>query len=49
MDNVAGGVPGEETMWNYAALTDPDLDAALAYAAESTREGTMDFPLEIKA
>jgi hypothetical protein len=31
------------------ALTDPDIDAALAYAAELTREGTVDLPLEIKA
>jgi hypothetical protein len=34
---------------NYAALTDLEIDAALAYAAELTREGTVDLPLEIKA
>jgi hypothetical protein len=28
---------------------DQDIDAALAYAAELTREGTVDLPLEIKA
>jgi hypothetical protein len=36
----------------YARLPgvdDPDIDAALAYAAELTREGTVDLPLEIKA
>ena len=49
VDNVAAGVPREEILRNYAALTDPDIDAALAYAAELTREGTMDLPLEIKA
>jgi len=38
-----------EILRNYAALTDPDIDAALAYAAELTREGTVDLPLEIKA
>ena len=47
--NVAAGVPREEILRNYAALTDPDIDAALGYAAELTREGTVDLPLEIKA
>jgi len=37
VDNVAAGVPREEILPNYAALTDPDIDAALAYAAELTR------------
>jgi uncharacterized protein (DUF433 family) len=49
VDNVAAGVPREEILLNYEALTDPDIDAALAYAAELTREGTVDLPLEIKA
>ena len=49
VDNVAASVPREEILRNYAALTDPDIDAALAYAAELTREGTVDLPLEIKA
>ena len=49
VDNVAAGVPREEILQNYAALTDPDIDAALAYAAELTREGTVDLPLEVKA
>ena len=49
VDNVAAGVPREEILRNYAAPTDPDIDAALAYAAELTREGTVDLPLEIKA
>jgi len=49
VDNVAAGVPREEILRDYAALTDPDIDAALAYAAELTREGTVDLPLEIKA
>ena len=42
-------VPREEILRNYAALTDPDIDATLAYAADLTREGTVDLPLEIKA
>jgi uncharacterized protein (DUF433 family) len=49
VDNVAAGVPREEIFRNYAALTELDIDAALAYAAELTREGTVDLPLEIKA
>jgi hypothetical protein len=48
-DDVAAGVPREEILRNYAALKDLDMDAALAYAAELTREGTADLPLEIKA
>jgi uncharacterized protein (DUF433 family) len=48
-DNVAAGVSRKEIVRNYAALTDSDIDAALAYAAELTREGTVDLPLEIKA
>jgi hypothetical protein len=34
---------------NYAALANPDIDAAMAFAAGLTREGTVDLPLEIKA
>src|SRR6266576_770768 len=49
VDNVAAGVPHEEVLQSYPALTRPDIDAALAYAAELTREGTVDLPLEIKA
>jgi uncharacterized protein (DUF433 family) len=49
VDNVAAGVPREEILRDYPVLTDPDIDAALAYAAELTREGTVDLPLEIKA
>ncbi len=49
VDNVAAGVPHEEILQSYSALTRPDIDAALAYAAELTREGTADLPLEIKA
>jgi uncharacterized protein (DUF433 family) len=49
LDNVVAGVPREASLRNHAAQTDPDIDAALAYAAELTREGTVDLPLEIKA
>ena len=49
VDNVAAGVPREEILRSYPVLADPDIDAALAYAAELTREGPLDLPLEIKA
>lgn len=49
VDDVAADVAREDILRNYAALADPDIDAALAYAAELTREGTVDLPLEIKA
>jgi uncharacterized protein (DUF433 family) len=49
VDNVAAGAPREEILRHYAALANPDIDAALAFAAGLTREGTVDLPLELKA
>lgn len=49
IDNIAAGVPRDEILRSYPALKDTDIDAALAYAAELTREGTVDLPLEIRA
>jgi len=49
VDNVAAGVPRDEIRASYPALTSADIDAALSYAAELTREGTVDLPLEINA
>jgi uncharacterized protein (DUF433 family) len=49
LNNVSAEVSREEILRNYAVLTDPDIAAALAYAAELTREGTVNLPLEIKA
>jgi len=48
-DNIAAGVSNEEIRSSYPALTPADIKAALAYAAELTREGTVDLPLEINA
>ena len=31
---------------SYPAITEADIDAALSYAAELTREGTVNLPLE---
>jgi uncharacterized protein (DUF433 family) len=49
VDNVAAGVSRDEIRASYPALTSADIDAALSYAAELTREGTVDLPLEINA
>jgi uncharacterized protein (DUF433 family) len=49
LDNLAAGVKREEIIASYPGLADADLDAALAYAAELAREGTVALPLEIGA
>ena len=49
VDNIAAGVPRDEIRSSYPALSDADIAAALAYAAELTREGSVDLPLEINA
>jgi uncharacterized protein (DUF433 family) len=48
LDNVAAGVSRDEILRSYLALAVADIDAALACAAELTREGTADLPLEVK-
>jgi uncharacterized protein (DUF433 family) len=48
LDNVAAGVSTAEILRNYPSITEDDLQAALAYAAELTREGSVDLPLETK-
>lgn len=49
IDNIAAGVTRDEILRSYPALTEADIDAALAYAAELAREGTVDLPLETRA
>jgi uncharacterized protein (DUF433 family) len=49
IDNIAAGVPRDEILRSYPALTEADIDAALAYAAELERAGTVDLPLETRA
>jgi len=46
VDNIAAGVARDEILRSYPALTNPDIDAALAYAAELAREGSAELPLE---
>jgi uncharacterized protein (DUF433 family) len=48
IDNIATGVRRDEILRSYPGLTEADIDAALAYAAELAREGTVDLPLETR-
>jgi len=47
LDNLASGVPREQILKSYPALTSADIDAALAYAAELAREGSFSLPVEV--
>ena|SRR2546421_8591533 len=38
VDNIAAGVSREEVLRSYPSIRDEDIDAALQYAAELTRE-----------
>ena len=49
VDNIAAGIPREEIRASYPSITNTDIDAALAYAAELVREGVVDLPLEVSA
>ena len=49
LDNVAAGVPRGEILASYPAIQSEDIDAALAYAAELAREGSIDLPAELTA
>jgi uncharacterized protein (DUF433 family) len=49
VDNVAAGVPQDEILRSYPAITKLDIDAALACVAELARQGTVELPLEAKS
>ena len=49
IDNIAAGLTRDEILHSYPALHAADIDAALAYAAELAREGTVGLPLETTA
>jgi Protein of unknown function (DUF433) len=49
LDNIAAGIPRPEILGSYPPLKSEDIDAALAYAAELAREGSMDLPAELTA
>ena len=46
LDNLVAGVPRAEIIGSYPPIQEPDIQGALAYAAELAREGTADLPLE---
>jgi uncharacterized protein (DUF433 family) len=48
LDNVAG-IPRSEILTSYPSLKPEDIEAALAYAAELVREGSIDLPTELSA
>lgn len=49
LDNIAAGVERPEILASYPALRSEDISAALAYAAELAREGTIGLPLELSS
>lgn len=49
LDNIAAGRERNQILASYPSLQPEDIKAALAYAAELAREGTMDLPLELSA
>jgi uncharacterized protein (DUF433 family) len=49
VDNLASGSSAEEILTAYPSLTRDDIRAALAYAAEMTRERYVDVPIKTSA
>ena len=49
LDNVAAGVPRAEILASYPSIRSDDIDAALAYAAELARGGSVDWPAGLTA
>jgi uncharacterized protein (DUF433 family) len=45
IDNLTAGTPEAEVLAAYPTLTPEDIRAALAYAAEMTRERFVDIPI----
>jgi uncharacterized protein (DUF433 family) len=46
LDNVAAGIKMDELVESYPSLTEDDVKAAIAYAAELARERTVLLPTE---
>ena len=46
LDNLAASVPREEILSSFPVLSELDIQAAIACAAELAREGAADLPLE---
>jgi uncharacterized protein (DUF433 family) len=46
LDNLAGGTSEKEILEAYPQLKPEDIRAAIAYAAETTRERVLPIPVE---
>ena len=46
LDNLAEGIPEEEILAAYPQLEPQDIRAAIAYAAETTRERILPVPVD---
>ena len=44
LDNLAAGVETKEILSSYPSLTEEDVQAAIAYAADLARERTVPLP-----
>jgi uncharacterized protein (DUF433 family) len=44
LDNLASGLTQEEILKSYPSLSRPDIDAAVAYAADLAREKVIALP-----
>ena len=44
LDNLAAGVKTKEILSSYPSLTEEDVQAAIAYAADLARERTVPLP-----
>ena len=49
LDNVAAGTPRSEILASYPSLKPEDIEAAIAYAGELVREGSIDLSTELTA
>jgi uncharacterized protein (DUF433 family) len=49
LSNIAAGISREEIYKSYPSVSNADIDAALAYAAELVRGGAVDLPREVTA
>ena len=45
LDNLAAGADAHEILRSYSSLAEPDIQAAIAYAAELARERIVPLPV----
>jgi uncharacterized protein (DUF433 family) len=49
LDNIAAGTDRNDILRSYPSLHPEDITAALAYAAELAREGSVELPTRLSA